>query len=136
MKAEVAENLNAFAGHIQLGNLSWSSSDTSVATVTNDGTVTVCGLGETTITVKDLTNGYQAQAIVYGIQNNEKAITKPDISQGAHFTVILKADGTVWTTGLNNNGQLGDGTTINRSKPVQVKLNSKEYLSNIVKISD
>jgi len=135
LDVHIAQNLNAFAGHIQLGNLSYASSNPEIAEVSNDGTVTAVGLGETTITIKDLDHGYQAQAVVYVIQNNEKAITMPDISQGDTFSVFLKADGTVWTVGLNSNGQCGDGTTINRSKPVRVKINSKEYLSNIVKIS-
>ena len=32
--------------------------------------------------------------------------------------VYLKSDGTVWATGANQ-GQLGDGTTVNRYYPVQ-----------------
>jgi alpha-tubulin suppressor-like RCC1 family protein len=32
----------------------------------------------------------------------------------------IKNDGTLWCWGLNNSGQLGDSTTINRSSPVQV----------------
>lgn len=39
---------------------------------------------------------------------------------GGQHSVFLKKDGTVWTSGLNSNGQLGDGTTIQRSSPVQV----------------
>ena len=47
---------------------------------------------------------------------------------GARETIALKADGTVWTWGLNgcgslgtgNCGKLGDGTEISRSIPVQV----------------
>lgn len=135
LQASVHKNLNTFAEHIKIGNLSWSSSNPEIAQVANDGTITAIGLGETTITVKDINHGYQAQAIVYVIQNHEQAITMPDISQGTDFSVILKADGSVWTTGINNNGQCGDGTTINRSKPVRVKTSSKEYLSNIVKIA-
>jgi alpha-tubulin suppressor-like RCC1 family protein len=34
--------------------------------------------------------------------------------------MILKTDGTLWATGYNLNGQLGDGTWTNRSTPVQV----------------
>src|SRR3990172_8879010 len=55
-------------------------------------------------------------------------LTKPTIgltgvsalaAGGAH-NVALKKDGTVWAWGSNSDGQLGDGTTINRSTPVQI----------------
>ena len=134
LNARVNNRLNAFTG-IKIKELEWSSSNLDVATVSNDGTVTTVGLGEVTITVKDKTHGYQGQSIIYVIQDNEKAIAVPDISQGVDFTAVLKSDGSVWTTGLNNNGQLGDGTITNRTKPVRVKVNNKEYLTNIVKIS-
>ncbi len=35
-------------------------------------------------------------------------------------SLFLKTDGTLWAMGQNTNGQLGDGTTTNRSTPVQV----------------
>lgn len=38
----------------------------------------------------------------------------------ASHSAALKADGTVWAWGSNNRGQLGDGTTTNRTRPVQV----------------
>ena len=41
------------------------------------------------------------------------------IATGLSFTVGLKADGTVWTWGLNTNGQLGDGTLDDKHYPVQ-----------------
>jgi alpha-tubulin suppressor-like RCC1 family protein len=44
------------------------------------------------------------------------------IAGGDHHTIALNRDGTVWACGWNNCGQLGDGTTTNRSNPVQVKL--------------
>src|SRR5207237_3794987 len=34
--------------------------------------------------------------------------------------MALKADGTAWTWGYNDGGQLGDGTFTNRSTPVRV----------------
>ncbi|MBI4733792.1 MAG: RCC1 repeat-containing protein, partial [Rubrobacteridae bacterium] len=39
---------------------------------------------------------------------------------GGMHTLALKSDGTVWAWGHNNYGQLGDGTTINKTSPVQV----------------
>ena len=37
-----------------------------------------------------------------------------------YFSLALKSDGTVWAWGYNGYGQLGDGTTTNRTSPVQV----------------
>ncbi len=42
------------------------------------------------------------------------------IAAGAYHSVSLAADGTVWTWGRNNQGQLGDGTTEGSSYPVPV----------------
>ena len=39
------------------------------------------------------------------------------ISAGAFHSLFLKSDGTVWATGENSDGRLGDGTTISRSNP-------------------
>lgn len=43
------------------------------------------------------------------------------ISGGFLYSMALKKDGTMWTWGYNGNGQLGDGTTINRSQPVEIQ---------------
>lgn len=37
-----------------------------------------------------------------------------------HHLCNIKTDGTLWVAGRNDKGQLGDGTTINRSSPVQI----------------
>ncbi len=42
------------------------------------------------------------------------------VSISGAFTCALKTDGTVWCWGNNAAGKLGDGTTTNRSRPVQV----------------
>lgn len=39
---------------------------------------------------------------------------------GGWFTLALEPDGTVWAWGRNHRGQLGDGTTTDRSSPVRV----------------
>lgn len=52
------------------------------------------------------------------------------IAAGNGYTVVLKADGTVWASGSNDVGQLGDGTTVRRSTFVRVL-----GLSQVVAIS-
>jgi hypothetical protein len=42
------------------------------------------------------------------------------ITAAGYHTVALKSDGTVWAWGMNNRGQLGDGTTVDRHTPVKV----------------
>jgi alpha-tubulin suppressor-like RCC1 family protein len=42
------------------------------------------------------------------------------LAGGSRFTVLVKPDGTVWTWGQNQEGQLGDGTTTNRTVPAPV----------------
>jgi alpha-tubulin suppressor-like RCC1 family protein len=39
---------------------------------------------------------------------------------GSGHTVALKTNGEIWAWGLNTNGQLGDGTTTQRTSPVRV----------------
>ena len=36
------------------------------------------------------------------------------------YSLAVAADGTVWAWGLNDHGQLGDGTTTDHPTPVQV----------------
>ncbi|HHT9110863.1 MAG TPA: RCC1 domain-containing protein [Candidatus Brocadiaceae bacterium] len=52
--------------------------------------------------------------------NVSLAETIRQVSAGWEHTVALKSDGTVWTWGANKFGQLGDGTTIAKSLPIQV----------------
>jgi alpha-tubulin suppressor-like RCC1 family protein len=50
-----------------------------------------------------------------GILNNIIAI-----AAGDNHTVALESDGTVWSWGLNTNGQLGDNSTTQRNAPVEI----------------
>ena len=52
------------------------------------------------------------------------------IAGGGFHSLALRSDSTVWAWGRNNNGQLGDSTTLDSSIPVQIRA-----LSGIVAIS-
>jgi alpha-tubulin suppressor-like RCC1 family protein len=43
-----------------------------------------------------------------------------EVNAGENFSIALKSDGTLWTWGANQSGQLGDGSTSNRWSPVNV----------------
>ncbi|WP_129721376.1 RCC1 domain-containing protein [Xylanivirga thermophila] len=42
------------------------------------------------------------------------------ISAGDYHSVALKSDGTIWSWGRNSDGELGDGSTTDRSTPIQI----------------
>jgi hypothetical protein len=50
-----------------------------------------------------------------------------DIQAGADFALALKADGSLWTWGSNEWGQLGDGTWEHKSRPVQILRGVKSF---------
>ena len=83
--------------------------------VKNDGTIWTWGmndygqLGDGTITTLRATPAQMTDLI-----------SIMSVAGGPEHSVALKSDGTVWAWGLNNSGQLGDGSTIQRLKPVQV----------------
>lgn len=53
------------------------------------------------------------------------------IAAGTNYSAAIGKNGEVWTWGLNTNGQLGDGTTVNKYTPVRVKAN----LNGIIQIA-
>ena len=42
------------------------------------------------------------------------------LAQQTNHTVVIRTDGSLWAWGLNEDGQLGDGTTANRELPVRI----------------
>jgi alpha-tubulin suppressor-like RCC1 family protein len=53
------------------------------------------------------------QTIAYGIDWKQ-------VKAGSGFSMAIKDNGTLWAWGDNYSGQLGDGTTDNKSSPIQV----------------
>ena len=136
IKVTEGESINAFIQDASnKGSWTWISSNEDVATIDNNGTVTGKTIGYTTITGYNTKTSAKAKAIINVYSNKEGAITRPQIEVGPEYTITLKEDGTVWATGKNNYGQLGNGTTTNCNKPVQVKIDENTYLTNVRKIS-
>ncbi|MEP7265939.1 MAG: hypothetical protein ABI772_15655, partial [Bacteroidota bacterium] len=93
--------------------------------VCNNNTVMGCGLN------------HLGQLGIGSITANETSVVNTNLlsdvistSSGGSFTLFLKNDGTVWATGANASGQLGNGDTLNVFSPVQL-----DSLSDIIAVS-
>jgi len=69
--------------------------------------------------------GMMVVALPVTLQSPQRANAAPmtgfsRVETNGNFTCALKSDTTVWCWGKNGSGQLGDGTTTDRSRPVQV----------------
>jgi len=98
-----------------------AAGNTHTTSVRNDGTVWTWGLGSQ----GQLGDGTSGTAL-----NPVRAITPLQVpgidgveavedSTGFGFVLTLKSNGTVWGWGNNFNAQLGDGTSVSRTRPVQ-----------------
>ena len=116
---------------LTVGDITYESNDTSIATVDSNGNITALKKGKTKIKITDTTNNYSTYIIVNVTKDGQVV---PMIREGNEFTIALKSNGTVWGYGLNTNGQLGNNSLENSNEPVQVIDNNGNKLQNITQI--
>ncbi len=80
-----------------------------------DGTIASLGYNN----YGQLGNGTTSSSSAAQDVKNVTDIVQVSGSQNGYFGAFVKKDGTVWTVGYNGNGQLGNGTTNNKSVPIQ-----------------
>ena len=99
------------------GGTNWkqvSAGRLHTAAVKTDGTLWTWGynasgqLGDNSVTQRNS----PVQTVAFGTNWIQ-------VTAGYQSTAGIKADGTLWTWGMNTSGQLGDNTTVSRSSPVQ-----------------
>ena len=120
----------ALQDSISLGNLTFEILDTNIANLSGD-TITGVLEGNTKLKITDVDNQIVTYVYITVIQGEKSALTT-----GNNFTVALKQNGTVWSFGKNDLGQLGSGDNLNKNEPISVKCqNSTDELKDIKQIS-
>ncbi|MBQ8043678.1 MAG: hypothetical protein IJ272_05960, partial [Clostridia bacterium] len=100
----------------------YKSINSNIASV-NSNVITGENSGFTTVVVKHETSGKIANIYVEVLRDSSESVI--DVKSGTDFSIALKADGTVWSWGLNNYGQLGLGDNTNYNEPKQITLDSR-----------
>ena len=86
------------------------------------------------ISTDELVGTYDIYAIAYDRAGNSKKSNTvqisimgktSSISAGSSHTLLIDSNGGLWAFGYNGNGELGDGTTTQRTSPVQIKQGTK-----------
>lgn len=141
----ISKNLPVNVVWLELANLTLSSVENLDITTSSgssfilkpDGSVWAWGVNRGRLGLGDGTTSQQNIPVQVlglngvGFLNNVKSL-----SGGNTATYALKNDGTVWSWGSNTAGQLGDGTSTDRTTPVQVVgPGGVSILNNIIEIS-
>jgi alpha-tubulin suppressor-like RCC1 family protein len=100
-------------------DITWSSSSDTYATVFTSGLVTGKSMGSAAITA---TSGGISTSVAINV-------TGPYVRAigGLGHSTTLKADGTLWSWGKNNYGQLGDNSTVDRPTMVAISTDFKDW---------
>lgn len=104
----------------------FSIGDTGINVVDQDGDVFTSGLNTSAqLGIGNTSPTTVLEPVMVNISDVKQ------ISRGKTHTLALKEDGSVWGWGINNYGQIGDGTTTNAKFPVQVLGPDYSPLSNV-----
>jgi len=106
---------------VATGGTNWkqvSVGDYFTVAIKTDGTLWTWGINDK----GQLANGTSSSFpyISSPVQSIYNTVTWKQVSAGRQYAGGIKTDGTLWMWGYNQVSQLGDGTTTNRSSPVQI----------------
>lgn len=133
--AYVAQRLNDSSGAAIGNGVQVSAGSDHSLLVRADGTVYAWGLN----TYGQLGDGSTTERDWATLVKDASGSTLTGVTRalaGEHFTVFLRSDGTVWSVGRNQYGQLGNGSSAALSLvPVQVRKDDGTPLTGVTRIA-
>ncbi len=105
---------------LKTDNTLWATGANSFGQLGNGTNTPIAGFEKIADGVRAVATGYYINQFGIIIGRNQYKPCSWDC-----FSLIIKTDDTLWGTGSNNNGQLGDGTKTNRSSFVKIADNIK-----------
>ncbi|WP_242772066.1 Ig-like domain-containing protein [Brevibacillus parabrevis] len=108
--------------------------DPSIASVSTGGLLTAKKAGTATLTA-----AFSGKQRSVAVKVSDPGVQLQSLSAGMAYTQILRADGSLWATGQNEHGQLGNGTMQNQTTPVPVMVDvvvtQLETTANLVEMN-
>lgn len=98
-------------------NFEFETKKSDIANVDNEGNIEGIRTGTTRAIVTDNNKQKLYSILIKVIPNEENAIVAPKVVSGSKFGAILKSDGTIWSFGNNNDGELGTGDYLTKDVP-------------------
>ena len=123
------ETFNVLREIEDTSEMSYTSSNSAIASVSRSGVVTGIKEGYASVVVNKVGTNFSSIAQIT-VLPAEVDINPMVLSAGSH-TVILKADGSVWSYGLNSSGELGNGTKVSSDRPVRVSFKDGVVIKQI-----
>ncbi|AEC02951.1 fimbrillin family protein [Parasphaerochaeta coccoides] len=131
---DTGDGINAPAVKVRVKSVSAGGYHTMI--LKTDGTLWATGNNEYgQLGVGDTTNRSTPEQVWDSPDGSVKMTDVAAVFAGETHTLILKKDGTLWATGYNGVGQLGDGTIIDKTIPVQVKDDAGGFMTGVKAVS-
>lgn len=99
--------------------------------IKNDGTLWGFGISGTLAGTDNSSN----RAVQIKASANAYLTSVKDVAGSQYHVLALKEDGTVWAWGYGGYGALGNGSTKDTEYPVQVKMSSGDFLTDVVDVA-
>lgn len=88
-------------GLLKVGDIELKVENPEIVAIEEGNKIRGLKEGKTKLEINDITNGTTVKVYIQVVNK-----VKVDVQEGQNFTVALKQNGTVWSYGLNDKGQL------------------------------